>query len=227
MGLGRKSYEIVADELQKMITAGVIQPGEKLDTIENLARTYGVGRSTVREALSLLKAGGLIQSVQGGGTYVSQNQAEQLAEVHRTFITGAAELVQVLQVRKIVEIGCIGLATQFRTHANLAQLEQILLHMQYSIGDEAVSQVYDVNFHLEIARATQNPLLVQMMESISSTMKRTIQETRKLWLYSERESAHRLFEEHQTMFEAIREQDYALGVDTMSRHLEKAMSTIA
>lgn len=224
MGLGRKSYEIVADELRKMIASGELCPGDKLDTIEALARNYGVGRSTVREALSLLKARGLIESIQGGGTYVSSNHTQDFAEIQRTLLTGGVELVQVLQVRQIIEVGCIGLATQYRTESNLEELDGIVHRMQHSVGDEDVSQVYDVQFHLAIAKATQNPLLLHMMENISSIMSRTIQHSRKLWLYSEQESARRLYEEHRKMFEAILTQDERLAVETMTRHLEKVAS---
>ncbi len=226
MGLNRKNYEIVADELMQMIDSGIIKPGNKLEPIESLARQYRVGRSTVREALSLLKARGMIESVQGDGTYVADNQARSLGLAQSSALASAAELLQLLQVRKIVEVGCIGLATQLRTQENIDELGLVIQQMQHSVGNEEVSQVYDVNFHLAIGRATQNPLLQQMMESISATMMRTIRETRKLWLYSERESAARLFEEHQHMYQAIVDRDHQTATDTMARHLDKVAAVL-
>ncbi len=226
MGLNRKNYEIVADELMQMIVSGVVKPGNKLEPIETLARQYRVGRSTVREALSLLKARGMIESVQGDGTYVADNRARNLGLAQSSYLSNATELLQLLQVRKIVEVGCIGLATQFRTETNVDELDRVVQHMQHSVGNEEVSQVYDVNFHLAIARATQNPLLEQMMESVSVAMTRTIRDTRKLWLYSERESAARLFEEHRRMYQAIVDHDYQTATDTMSHHLDKVAAVL-
>ncbi len=226
MGLNRKNYEIVADELMQMIVSGVIKPGNKLEPIETLARQYRVGRSTVREALSLLKARGMIQSVQGDGTYVADNQAHSLGLAQNAVLASATELLQLLQVRKIVEVGCISLATQFRTQANVDELDRVVQHMKHSVGNEEVSQGYDLNFHLAIARATQNPLLQQMMEGISATMMRTIRDTRKLWLYSERESAARLFEEHRLMYQAIVDHDHQTATDTMARHLDKVAAVL-
>ena len=227
MGLNRKNYEIVADELIQMIASGVIKPGNKLDPIENLAKQYRVGRSTIREALSLLKARGMIESVQGDGTYVTDKRAHSLELAQNPSLTSATELLQFLQVRKIVEVGCIGLATQFRTQENINELGLVIQQMQHSLGNEEVSQVYDVNLHLAIGRATQNPLLEKMMENVSGAMIRTIRETRKLWMYSERESAARLFEEHRRMVQAIEERDRQTATDIMSRHLDKVAAMVS
>jgi len=221
--LNKKNYEIIAGELQRIIEAGIIKPGEKLDTIENLAKQYHVGRSTIREALSQLKARGLIESKQGGGTYV-RNEITHSLDLLDT--TNTEDLVQILQVRKILEIGCIELAAQFRNESNLEELERLISQMEEAVGNEEISQVYDVNFHLAIARATQNPLLQKMMESISSMMVRTIRDSRKLWLYSEKESAARLFTEHKNMFEAIKKQDAKQAGEEMKKHLQKVESSL-
>ncbi|MEW9671013.1 FadR/GntR family transcriptional regulator [Ammoniphilus sp. 3BR4] len=225
MSLSKKSYEIIAEELQRIIDSGLIKPGEKLDTIENLAKEYHVGRSTIREALSQLKARGLVESRQGGGTYVtSPVPSDSLFQDHA--ISNAMELTQLLQVRKILEVGSIELAAQLRGPSHIEELERILLQMKDAIGNEEISQVYDVNFHLAIAKATQNPLLQSMMEGISTVMTRTIRDTRKLWLYSKKESADRLFEEHQRMLQAIINQDAEGGALVMREHLSQVESVL-
>ena len=71
MNLNRKNVEIIADELERQIEKGILKPGEKLESIEKLAERYRVGRSTIREALSRLKAKGMVEARQGGGTYVT------------------------------------------------------------------------------------------------------------------------------------------------------------
>ncbi|MCM3697999.1 FadR/GntR family transcriptional regulator [Paenibacillus macerans] len=218
MDLGRKNYDIMIEELQRIIENGLVKPGEKLDTIENLAKRYHVGRSTVREAISHLKARGLIETRQGGGTYV---RAQALETMEARQIANRQELIQLLQVRKILEIGCIELAAEHRREADLNELARIVSHMEEAIGNEEISRVHDANFHFAIAKATQNPLLLQMMESISVMMMRVIRDSRSLWLFSEKESAHRLFQEHYQMLLAIRNQDRRRGADIMSAHLDK------
>lgn len=225
MNLTKKSYEIIAEELQRIIESGLIKPGEKLDTIENLAKEYHVGRSTIREALSQLKARGLVESRQGGGTYVT-NSMPTLSSFHDLPVSNSMELTQLLQVRKIIEVGCIELAAQLRDDSHIEELERILNQMKDAIGNEEISQIYDVNFHLAIAKASKNPFLQAMMESISTVMSRTIRDTRKLWLYSRKESADRLYDEHQQMLRAIIEQKPEAGIKVMRDHLSKVEAVL-
>lgn len=223
MNLAKKNYEIIAEELQRIIVAEIIKPGEKLETIEKLAKQYHVGRSTIREALSHLKAKGLVESRQGGGTYVKHHHLHSLQGIELSNIT---ELTQLLQVRKIIEVGCIELAAELRTPTDLEALERIVLQMKEVVGNEELSQVYDLNFHLAIAKATKNPFLQMMMESISTAMSRTIRDSRKLWLYSEEESAARLFEEHQRMLQCIIEEDAQGAAHVMRKHITKVEDVI-
>jgi GntR family transcriptional regulator, transcriptional repressor for pyruvate dehydrogenase complex len=221
MSLNKKNYEIIAEELERIIESGIIKPGEKLDTIENLAKQYHVGRSTIREALSNLKARGLIESRQGGGTYVMNHPLQAIDSLQNLQTTNKTELVQIMQVRKIIEVGTIELAAMYRTKENLDELERIVQQMGETTGSEEVTQIYDVNFHVAIARASQNPLLVTVLESISATMIHTIRESRKLWMYSEQSSNNRLLDEHRKMYEAIKEQDPKKAVNIMKTHLGK------
>lgn len=218
MDLGKKNYEIITEELERIIETGRVKPGEKLDTIENMAKRYRVGRSTVREAISHLKARGLLETRQGGGTYV---RAQALQSMASRQIKDREDLQQLLEVRGILEVGSIELAAAHRNEADLAELSRIIGLMEEAIGNEEISQVHDVNFHLAIAKATQNPLLRQMMESISAMMMRTIRDSRNLWLFSEQESARRLFQEHRQMLEAIRDQDALGAAEIMTTHLAK------
>ncbi len=78
VGLIKKSYQVVAEELLKMIENGLLKPGDRIPTIDSLAEQYGVGKSTIREALSQLKARGLIEARQGEGTYVKMTASEAL-----------------------------------------------------------------------------------------------------------------------------------------------------
>ncbi|WP_334071447.1 MULTISPECIES: FadR/GntR family transcriptional regulator [Paenibacillus] len=224
MDLSKKNVDIVTEEIRRIIESGHVKPGQKLDTMEALAARFRVGRSTVREAISHLKAQGLIETRQGGGTYV-RAQAPDLIGVHK--IARKKELIHLLQVRKMLEVGSIGLAADFRTAMDLEELRKIVGLMEEAIGNEAISQVYDVNFHLAVAKATQNQMLQGMMESISEMMFRTMRDTRSLWLFSEQESAQRLFQEHKKMLHAIEQQDSREASRLMDLHLTKAGKEIA
>jgi GntR family transcriptional repressor for pyruvate dehydrogenase complex len=225
MNLQKKNYEILADELRRIIDSGVIKPGDKLVTIDRLAVQYRVGRSTVREALSHLKALGLVESRQGGGTYVKKPGLEK-ADVLGPLQTSNAELTQVLQVRKILEVGAAELAAKHCTEQDVEELGKIIEQMKDAVGNEEISQIYDTNFHLAIARASRNPILETMMAHISAAIYRTIQDSRKLWLYSAKDTAGKLFEEHRKLFEAIRDGDAKAAAATMTKHLTQVETAL-
>ena len=74
----KKIYEEVAETLHEAIRNGALKPGDKLDSVQQLAENFQVGRSAIREALSALKAMGLIEMKQGEGTYVKQFEAKNI-----------------------------------------------------------------------------------------------------------------------------------------------------
>ncbi|MBB6732085.1 FadR/GntR family transcriptional regulator [Cohnella zeiphila] len=225
MNLHKKNYEIITDELRRIIEAGLVKPGEKLETIDQLAAQYRVGRSTVREALSHLKALGLVESRQGGGTYVKKPGLEPQA-VFDSLQTSNAELTEVLQVRKILEVGAAELAAKHRTEDDVEELCKIVEQMRNAVGNEGISQIYDTNFHLAIAKASGNKMLETMMTHMPNAIYRTIQDSRKIWLYSGKETAGKLFEEHRKLFEAIRDGDPKAAAATMAKHLAQVESAL-
>lgn len=218
MNLHKKNYEVITDELRRVIEAGIIKPGDKLDTIDRLAAMYRVGRSTVREALSHLKALGLVESRQGGGTYVRKPGLEPQA-VLESLQPSTPELLQLLQVRKILEVGAAELAAKHRTAHNIEELAKLVGQMRDAIGNEEISQIYDTNFHLAIAKASGNTMLETTMSHISEAMYRTVKDSRRLWLYGGKAAVGKLFEEHKKLFEAIRDGDPKAAAATMTKHL--------
>lgn len=226
MNLHKKSYEIITDELRRIIEAGLVKPGEKLDTIDQLVAQYRVGRSTVREALSHLKALGFIESRQGGGTYVKKKPGLEPQAVLDSLQTSKAELAEVLQVRKILEVGAAELAARHRTDDDVEELGKIIKQMRNDVGNEEISQIYDANFHLAIAKASGNKLLETMMTHVPAAIYRTIQDSRRLWLYSGKDTGGKLFEEHRKLFEAIRDGDPKAAATIMTKHLAQAENAL-
>ena len=74
----KKIYEEVAEAIYEMIRSGQVKPGEKLDSVQQLAENFQVGRSAIREALTSLRAMGLVEMKQGEGTYVNEFETNQI-----------------------------------------------------------------------------------------------------------------------------------------------------
>lgn len=217
----KKIYEEVAEAIHDMIKSGQFKPGDKLDSVQQLAENFQVGRSTIREALTAIKAMGLIEIRQGEGTYVKEFEAEQISlPLTTAILMNLQDTQNLLEVRKILEAGTVYTASQKRNEKNLQMIETALNEMQLASGNEELSEKADLQFHLSIAEASQNPLLVSLMNHVSGLIGETIRETRRLWLFSEQITVDRLYEEHKKIYEAIKDKDGEKARELMLVHLE-------
>jgi GntR family transcriptional repressor for pyruvate dehydrogenase complex len=222
-----KGYELVMEQIKSRIRNGEFAPGTKLSSVVDLASSFGVGRSTIREALSALKAMGLVEIRQGGGTYVSAELPKEQAPGEGNSLFASAESIQeLLEVRKILETGCASLAARNRSAEDLEAIGHELKLMELYLNDEAKGEEADVRFHLKLAEATHNSLLIPMMESLSQRLHDSMRESRKLWFYGERAEANRLLREHSDIFEAVREQDETRAHEAMRTHLLKVENVV-
>jgi GntR family transcriptional repressor for pyruvate dehydrogenase complex len=215
-----KGYEIVMRQILEQIHEGKLEPGQKLPSVVDLAASLGVGRSMIREALSALKAMGWLYIRQGGGTYVNMELPNPQGSLNQLF-NNTDSLREILEVRKILETGAIALAAQNRNPEDLQKIEQILSRMEDVLQDESAGERADVEFHMQIAEASHNALLIQLMKSLSLRMQETMRDMRRLWFYKEETSAIRLLAEHQAIYEAIRLQDGDAAAKLMEKHLLK------
>ncbi len=217
----KKIYEQVADSLIDMIKNGQLQPGDKLASVEQLARNFDVGRSAIREALSGLRSMGLVEMHQGEGTYIKTFDPKRFTlPVSTAFLMKHADVKELYQVRKILEVGTAGYAASYHDENDLVQMQKALDVMKEAKGNDVMAESADTEFHLAIAQATHMELLINLMGSVSDLMSETIRETRRLLLYSE-DRANVLFEEHQLIFQAIKNRQSDKARNYMYDHLEK------
>jgi GntR family transcriptional repressor for pyruvate dehydrogenase complex len=218
----QKSSEIVLEQIKQQIISGAYTPGSKLPTVVELSASFEVGRSTVREALSALKAMGWVDIRHGGGTFVSEKLAvEEEFDASGGLFGQTDSLQEVQEVRKFIEVGCASLAAERRSHEDLAELKQILSQMDAALGNEEESEQTDIRFHLQIAKASQNTLLIGMMESLTERLQASMKASRRLWFFAERASAEQLLQEHRDIYQAIEAQDEKLAADKMMQHILK------
>lgn len=222
----RKSHEIVARHMLDRIESGEWEPGRKLPSVVDLAAAYGVGRSTIREAVSALKAMGWLDVRHGGGTYVSKTLPQPAGAPE--WLQGAESIREILEVRKVLERGTAALAAQRRGEAHLEALRQVLRRMELGLAadDSAESERADVDFHASIAAASGNSLLVSLMESLNQRMNETIRKTRELWFYEEKASAERLLNEHRSIYQAIADGDPLQAETLIGAHLAKVENVL-
>lgn len=217
----KKIYEEVAETLHELIRTGQIKPGDKLDSVQQLAENFQVGRSAIREALSALKAMGLIEMKQGEGTFVRSFEAKQVTfPLSTAILMNKEDITHLLEVRKIVETGTASSAARNRTEEDLKAMEFVLEEMKFAQGDGELGEKSDFKFHLALSAAAHNPLLSGLVDQIAELMFKTQKETRRLWLFSKQTTSENLYEQHVAIYNAIVEQDEERARNAMFSHLD-------
>jgi GntR family transcriptional repressor for pyruvate dehydrogenase complex len=217
----RKIYEQIAEQIKEQIVSGKLPPGHKLPSTRELTELYQVGRSTMREALSMLKAMGLIEIRQGEGCFVRSVDALEM-DVPRFehLFTSLESVVELLEARYSLEVANAGLAAAKHTEADMAALESVLSDMDSELDTESVGEEQDMRFHLTLAQATHNSIMVKLLETISAQVALTIRETRRVRLYGNKEIARQLWQEHKAIADAVAARDPERAQAAMAYHLK-------
>jgi GntR family transcriptional repressor for pyruvate dehydrogenase complex len=220
----KKVYELVAEQIENMIKTNQINPGDQLDSVEQLAKNFNVSRSTIREALSALKAMGYIDVKQGEGTFVKERD-DPFSMITLPQQLDRASLLEFLEVRKIMESNAAAIAASKRTESDLKKMQDSLHTMENSLREERakggrVDIEADVHFHRVIAEATHNSVLIQMMNQMSEALYHMIHNSRQQWL-SDSSTIKRLYHEHCSIYKAIEDQNATLAQQLMLAHLVK------
>ncbi|MBW5446845.1 FCD domain-containing protein [Cohnella sp. CFH 77786] len=221
----RNHYEEITARLKAMMEDGTLTPGDKLPSAKELAERFGVGRSTMREALSALKAMGLIDIRQGGGARVlGPRPAGVVPPELESLRMNRETLLHLLEARRTLEVSNASIAAEKRTDGDLAEMRRIVSEMEHFIGDDAAGERTDLAFHAALAGMTHNPILRGLFDSIVSQLENAIREVRRVELYANRSVAERLLTEHKAVFEAVSSRDADGAARHMKRHLRHVES---
>lgn len=219
-----KIYEQVADIILEQIKAGDYQVGDKLPSIQKIGKQYGVSVASVREALNALRTIGIIEMKQGYGTFIKQTEPT-FFELGDKF-TSLSQIKELLELREIVESATVEKAALYRTEEDLVELKQALVEMGQAVIDGTSGEKADLDFHLAIAKAAKNTLLVELLNNISELMRNSMEETRKIFIYSKQKTMNKLLEEHDVIYQAILQKNDVKAVDAMRAHLLEVKETI-
>lgn len=182
---------LVASEIEKMIRDGVLSPGERIPPEKELAQRYGVGRSSIREALEAMEHIGMIETRQGVGRFLSENALSLLEGFNWGQMIQDAPTQALMEARALVEVATARLAAERATREDVEELERLLVLMKGSDLDGYFEA--ELQFHLTLARASQNPVLSKLVEiligrvySEAENFKRTTAASRKdIFLFEE------------------------------------------
>ncbi len=215
----KKIYEEVADSLINMIKTGELNPGDRLGSVEQLAEDFDVSRSAIREALSGMRAMGLVVMRQGEGTFVTKFDASNFSlPVTAGLLMNKEDIKELYEVRKILEVGTVASAVAYHQAEDLIPLWDAIEEMKNARTNGELGEGADLRFHMAIAHATHNQILIHLMRSVSETMTSVLRETREVLIYSEKKAVS-LIEEHELIYEAIKARQLEQAQRYMLEHL--------
>ena len=217
----KKIYEEIVDQIKQLILDGQIKPGDKLPSERHLVESFRVSRASIREALSALEMMGLLEVKTGEGAYIRQLQADSMAaSLTRALSMEKGSVLELLEVRKMIEVQAAGYAADRITNVELDELESILNSMRmnlYKIGK--IGERADHSFHYNIAKATHNKITIRLMDTISDHLQHLIKASRSK-LYEGKYTPEILYEEHVKILLALKRRDVNEAREQMIRHLE-------
>ena len=168
--------DAVVGRLQQQLSLGVYKAGDKLPSEPELMEQFGVGRSTIREAVRILANTGLVTVRQGSGTLVEEQRgiAEPLQQRLRR-----ADATQLDEVRQLLEIKIAEKAALLRTRKDLTKMKGLLKERKTAAqtGDTEAAIRSDIQFHVAMAVATRNDILADLYRSVAEQMGRHFRQT--------------------------------------------------
>jgi GntR family transcriptional repressor for pyruvate dehydrogenase complex len=203
---GRKKSSLVAEKILEQIERGLLKEGERLPSERTIAEEMGVSRPPVREALSALQIMGVVESLTGDGTYVKANAKEILSGSKTVAMLEENESpFEVFRARRAVESAIIEMAVSKAEPGDLENMRRVLEDMEKAIETHDFGAYFEANrrFHLGIARASHNSILVRILEHLFAL------ENQPLWRevvqkhLSTYQNINHYFSQHQRMLEAI------------------------
>src|SRR5215212_1647191 len=217
-----KTYERIIQHIRGEISSKKLRPGDRLQPEADLARSLGVSRPTVREALKVLESQNVLRSSTGptGGTFVGAINGAGVAEYLKDSISLLLDvdeltLKELWEAREVTDVPAAELAAVRRTEQDRFVIERTV---EIDELKEGVAIVSDISFHRAIAEASKNRMLSLFAGSIHMTL-RTLAERYVIPADVLSEVKRISQQQHRLICEAISEQDGALAASRMREHL--------
>lgn len=212
-----KLTQTIADKLRSMIADGVLKPGDKLPTEKELCDGFGVGRSSVREALGSLEHMGLIESRPGVGRFLSADAMSFLESFEWGQLLERASLFDLMEARRYLEVVVAKLGAERATDEIIASLERCLQDMEASSGkDLDAFFAHELQFHLSLSKACQNSVLTELVNALIHRVSGDAKRFLKTLPYT----CDATLSQFRAILKAFKDGDPDLAGESMATHLD-------
>lgn len=215
----KKLSETVEEELELMIRQGEIAEGDALPSERELMAAFGVGRPSIRDALSALSRKGLVKISSGERTRVSRPSADtiisELSGMSKDFLTQPNGLQYFDQLRKFFESSLVRNAAEFATEEQIQELENALELNGKSVKNKNQFKKTDIYFHRVIASMPGNPIFLAIHQALVDW----VIDARPVTNNSE-ELNSQSYQDHLAIFNCIKAHDVEGADKALTKHIE-------
>ncbi len=210
----------VSDQLEGLILSKELKPGDRLPTERELSQRFSVSRTVIREAIRILEARRFVTTQGGSGTFVKDLEAKDVVQSLGIYISikgKSVSYVQLMELRRIMEVQIAALAAERASKQAIQELSCLVKEMETATKDPAAFAKGDLDFHVALARATGNELLVMLLDPLMDVL----YEARRVAseLPGVPEEALRL---HRNILRKVRARDAEGAARAMSKHLDQS-----
>jgi GntR family transcriptional repressor for pyruvate dehydrogenase complex len=217
--------QVIVDQIKLLMREGKLTNGDRLPSERELCQRFGVSRVTVREALRVLEANGLIGIRVGarGGAFVASPTKERLSE-------GLADLMtlspltpgDVTEARTVIELGILPFVVERATEVDVAHLRRLVDEAYDALDRNAYTMDMSAAFHVGVATSAHNPAIESLVQSFHGPMLLSLRQARNVAPAMGRRGT----EEHAALVEAIDKRDLETAIQVMSTHLDRTASLV-
>lgn len=208
-------YRKVANKITDLIDTGVFQPGCRIPSERELAVQFNVSRVVIREAQIALQERGLLEVRVGSGTFVLENYKINLYGLKKF------ELLELTEARALIAVEAAAFAAPIITDKIIAELQGFTKVMSGKEGDDLTPMGADAAFHNKIACATNNHVIILVMESLWK-MRTEVSQLQNMF----RHNGQHIGEEYASVIEAFKKRDSVTARRAMRSHFTTVMETL-
>lgn len=213
----------VVKQITDSIIAGDLKPGDKLPTEPELCENFGIGRNSVREAIKILEAYGVVYIKRAEGTFVNDSYNHKMLDpMLYGILLGKNLRINIIQVRKVLDTGMLYQIISMITDEKMDKIQQEFESLKTVVLGEGVAakQVLqaDVDFHRALVESTGNPILCNMHEYVDRITTPSREKTVELVL--EKNQAEKFILLHQKIINLLLEKNYQNIESVLAEHYQ-------
>jgi DNA-binding FadR family transcriptional regulator len=224
VSVGRVS-QVIVDQIRLLVREGRLRPGDKLPSERDLCERFGVSRVTVREALRVLEAGGLVEIRVGarGGAFVTSPNSDKLGRGFADLLSlSPVTAAEVTEARKVFELGILPLVVERATDDDVAELFALVDEADAALRRDSYTMAHSAAFHTRVAACTHNGAVEMIVHSFHGPLLMSLREAQTAAPLMGRKGVR----EHRKYVEAIRDHDVEAARSVLTAHLDRTAARV-